>query len=401
MNSYEQSQYVAEFFAALEAIRSVRTETALTIVSAQSYVQDAMNKKLSDWEHQGWVGVRHRGVLRCVAAELKARKAPTIFKVAAPGTPERAACKKVARRAKRTAKAQIEARWDMSVPPEMALPGISLQGNRQKIFYRGIREEKTKKVKPRISTMKKLKVVREAAEASFGRQVTDTDIWQAVAVKDILPRTTQFLWKSLHDSHRIGAYWSHLPGYEDRAECRTCGTLEDLEHILVGCEAPGQEVIWKAAETLWLEKESVWPEVSLGTILGCGLAEFRDDGGKLKRGTQRLYRILISESAYLIWRLRNDRVISRDGVPATEDEITNKWKFAINQRLQMDKLMANRPLKGKRPALAPPLVLETWSKTLDNERSLPDNWLREPRVLVGSRAFSQTSTRRRNSRGIG
>ncbi|KAJ7605464.1 hypothetical protein DFH06DRAFT_1020241 [Mycena polygramma] len=283
----------------------------------------------------------------------------------------------------------------------MALPGLSLQGNRQKTFYRSIREEKTKTTKPRASTQKKLEVVREAAEASFGRRVIDADIWQAVAVKDILPRTAQFLWKSLHDSHRIGAYWTHLPGYEDRAECGKCGTLEDLEHILVGCEAPGQEVIWKAARTLWLEKESDWPEVSLGTILGCGLAEFRDDGGKLKRGTQQLYRILISESAYLIWKIRNDRVISRDGEPATEDEIKNKWKFAINQRLQMDKLLANRPLKGKRPAMAPPLVLETWSKTLDDERSLPDNWLREPRVLVGNRAFLQSSTRRQSSRGIG
>ncbi|KAJ7682186.1 hypothetical protein DFH06DRAFT_972286 [Mycena polygramma] len=400
-STYEQSQYVAEFFAALEAIRSARSETVLTIVSTQSYVPDAMNKKLSNWEHEGWVGVRHRGILCCVAAELKARKAPTVFKVAAPGTPERAVCKKVARLAKRTAKTPIDTIWDLSIPPEMALPGLSLQGNRQKIFYRSIREEKSKKVKPRVSTVKKVGVVRLAASETFGRQVSDADIWHAVSVKDILPRTSQFLWKGLHDAHRIGAYWAHLPGFEDRAVCRTCGTLENLEHILTGCESPGQELVWKAAKSLWLEKESHWPEASLGSILGCGLAEFRDDGGKMKRGTQRLYRILMSESAYLIWKLRNDRVISRDGEPATEEEITNKWKFAINQRLQMDKLLANRPKKGKRPALAPLLVLETWSKTLDNERSLPANWLREPRVLVGSRAFSQTSTRRRNSRGIG
>ncbi|KAJ6533708.1 hypothetical protein B0H19DRAFT_863506, partial [Mycena capillaripes] len=121
----------------------------------------------------------------------------------------------------------------------------------------------------------------------------------------------------------------------------------------------------------------------LGTILGCGLADFRDERGKMKRGTQRLYRILMSESAYQIWRLRNDRVIERDGEPASEEEILNKWKFTINQRLQMDKLLAIRPRKGKRPALAPLLVLETWSGTLDNEGSLPTDWLREPRVLVG------------------
>jgi hypothetical protein len=73
-----------------------------------------------------------------------------------------------------------------------------------------------------------------------------------------------------------------------------------LDHILLKCKCLGQELVWKAAETLWKEKEEVWPEVSLGTILGCGLAEFRDDKGKVKAGMQRLYRILMSESAYVI-----------------------------------------------------------------------------------------------------
>ncbi|KAJ7649222.1 hypothetical protein B0H17DRAFT_1163744 [Mycena rosella] len=235
----------------------------------------------------------------------------------------------------------------------------SLAGNRQKIFYRSIREEKTKKLTPRASTVKKLEVVRTAAYEIFDRRVSDTDIWRS----------------NLHNAHKIGTYWTHIPECEDRAICQGCEDLENLEHILLECECPGQKLIWKAAETLWLEKESHWPEVTLGTILGCGLAEFRDDRGKIKPGTQRLYRILMSESAYQIWRLRNERVIERDGEPASDDEIMNKWKFA------MDKLLANRPRKGKRPALAPLLVLETWSGTLDNERCLPTNWLREPRVL--------------------
>ncbi|KAJ7722576.1 hypothetical protein B0H14DRAFT_2411394 [Mycena olivaceomarginata] len=102
-----------------------------------------------------------------------------------------------------------------------------------------------------------------------------------------------------------------------------------------------------------------------------------------------------------LWLIRNNRVITRDGAPASEEEIKNKWKFAVNQRLQVDKLLANRPLRGKHPALAQKLVLETWSGTLDNESSLPANWLREPRVLVGSRAFPQTQTRQRLRRGIG
>jgi ribonuclease HI len=263
------------------------------------------------------------------------------------------------------------------------------------------KRRKTKKMTLRLSTIKALELVRKAAEDNFGRYVSDTDIWRAVHVKDVLPRTAQFLWKGLHNAHRVGNYWVHIPECEDHTICKECDETEDLTHILVGCNSPGQEIIWKAAETLWLEKEDRWPAVSLGTILSCGLAEFRDEKGKLKHGTQRLYRILMSESAYLIWRLRNDRVISRDGEPATEDKVTNKWKYAINLRLQVDKTLANRPTKGNKPALGPQLVLATWSNTLDNEQSLPADWLREPRVLVGSCAFPKTPTRRRNSHGIG
>jgi ribonuclease HI len=56
----EQSQYVAELFALLEAVRTVDTSSALTIFSTQEYVCEAMNKKLPEWEHEGWVRVLHR-----------------------------------------------------------------------------------------------------------------------------------------------------------------------------------------------------------------------------------------------------------------------------------------------------------------------------------------------------
>jgi S-adenosylhomocysteine hydrolase len=88
----DQSQHAAELYAALEAIRCTDKNTTLTIVSTQDHVCDAMNK-LSGWEHEGWVGVSNRNVLRCMAAELKARKAPTIFEVAEPGSPDRERCR--------------------------------------------------------------------------------------------------------------------------------------------------------------------------------------------------------------------------------------------------------------------------------------------------------------------
>ncbi|KAJ7220889.1 hypothetical protein GGX14DRAFT_354287 [Mycena pura] len=222
-----------------------------------------------------------------------------------------------------------------------------------------------------------LEIVREAVYETFGRHVSKADIWNSVSVKDFHPRPAQFLWKSVHNAHKIGSFWTHIPECEDRAICADCGDLEDLNHILVQCKCPGRALIWRAARALWLERATEWPEVSLGTILGCGLAEFRDSRGKVDQGARRLYRILMSESAYLIWRLRNEHVIDRAGEPASEEEIENKFKFVMSQRLQMDKVLANRPRGRARPALPPKLVLETWSGVLDNEWSLPKDWLRE------------------------
>ncbi|KAJ6554801.1 hypothetical protein B0H19DRAFT_1154530 [Mycena capillaripes] len=232
------------------------------VFSAHPYVHDAMNKKLWSWEHEGWAGVPHRGILRCVAAELKARKAPTFLKVALPGTPERERCRQATGRAKRTAQNPTPVVWDLTIPMTTALPGMSLVGNRQKIFYR--------KTNPRASTEKKLEAVRTAVYKIF-------DKCRSVDMKDFLPRTAQFL---------IGTYWTHIPECENRAVCQACEDVESLEHILLECECPGQKLLWKAAETLWLEREPEWPEVTLGTILGSGLADFRDERGKVKRGTQ-------------------------------------------------------------------------------------------------------------------
>ncbi|KAJ7781921.1 hypothetical protein DFH07DRAFT_728803 [Mycena maculata] len=367
-------------------------------------MRDTMNKKLHAWEHEGWAEVQHCDILRCLAAELKARKAQTFLTIATPGSQERETCRQASMRAKRAARTPSEEQWVFTIPLGTALPALSLQGNCQRVFYRSIREVKTMAhaMTPRPSTSKMLETVKKEARNAFGRYVTDTDIWKALRTKDFLPRTAQFLWKGVHNMLRIGKYWTYIPECGEHTVCSECDdATEDLEHILLKCTCPGWEIVWKAAETLWREKKEEWPTASLGTILGCGLAEFQDEKGKIKQGTQRLYRILMSESAYLIWKLRNEWRITQNGTPASEQEILNRWKSTINQRPQVDLVLANRPRKGKHPALTPQLVINTWSGTLDNELNLPADWTWEHRVLVGNHALTQAHPRQRNSRGIG
>ncbi|KAJ7640931.1 hypothetical protein B0H17DRAFT_960186 [Mycena rosella] len=98
-------------------------------------------------------------------------------------------------------------------------------------------------------------------------------------------------------------------------------------------------------------------------------------------GATRLFRILISESAFLVWRLRNERVINKE-IPTSARAIHNRWLKLINNRLGLDRAMTNEHKYGKK-AVKKNLVLKTWRKVLKNEDDLPKDWTRETEVLVG------------------
>ena len=74
-----------------------------------------------------------------------------------------------------------------------------------------------------------------------------------------------------------------------------------MEHILTECQATGQAEIWKLAKELWSLHGLPWIAPRFGTILGCGLAAYQSERGNHKlTGANRLYAILVSESAHLI-----------------------------------------------------------------------------------------------------
>ena len=75
-----------------------------------------------------------------------------------------------------------------------------------------------------------------------------------------------------------------------------------MEHIITSCNAKPRALAWKLANDLWNNKHNDALLTRLGDILGCGLAKF-EKNGKLDKGKNHLYRIITSETAYLIWKL--------------------------------------------------------------------------------------------------
>ena len=126
-------------------------------------------------------------------------------------------------------------------------------------------------------------------------------------------------------------------------------------------------------------------QLNLGNILGCALKRNeRSQGSKAK---DRFFSIIMSESLFLIWKIRCEWRIQRDSDPTqlhSETEIHNRWVHIMNYRLKIDCLMTNR--KYERKALSKTLVIQTWKNTLLDEDSLPREWVSYTGVLVGIKA---------------
>ncbi|KIY53828.1 hypothetical protein FISHEDRAFT_32585 [Fistulina hepatica ATCC 64428] len=158
-----------------------------------------------------------------------------------------------------------------------------------------------------------------------------------------------------------------------------------MEHILTDCQIPRQELIWEMVQEIWEKKGGKWSRMTLGKIMAAAIKKPRLMWrGQKTRGADRLYRILITEAAHLIWTLRCECCIHNNDDPdkwQTMEEIINRLSLArIDTRLALDRIMTSRKKFGKK-AIKAEIVLQTWSGVLCGERDLPENWIVGPRFL--------------------
>lgn len=132
---------------------------------------------------------------------------------------------------------------------------------------------------------------------------------------------------------------------------------------------------------LWTKTGRKWTQPWIGNIVACALTKRDEEKAQRDPGGKRLWRIIVSESAYLIWKLRCERVIQNENTPFTTQEVNNRWLATINARLDLDREMTNENL-GKHK-LKTKVVLQTWKGALSEEKPLPRNWTKLNGVLVG------------------
>ena len=178
-----------------------------------------------------------------------------------------------------------------------------------------------------------LEQIRTSVETINEHTFPNRSIWRGSRHTNIRRPIQAFQSKAINNALRRGDFWTNIPTYEQRARCSSCNhSPESLEHILLDCSHPTTERIWSLAKDLWPGTTTPWPTLSLGVLLGCGsLALPPSDDQPYPQGPSRLLRILLSESAHLIWVLRCERVIhgTEHAIAAIETRSRNK----IDQRI--------------------------------------------------------------------
>ncbi|KAG9220267.1 hypothetical protein CCMSSC00406_0006332 [Pleurotus cornucopiae] len=380
-----QTNQVGELLAALEAIRLFPGEEKLEIITDSRYVIKSLTTNLEANEDRGYIGTANRDLIKQTIEALRARQGRTSFKwvkghqgdymnegadlLAGQG------CDK-----------DYPRQGNQEVNPDGRLSGARLQSLNQAMAYKGIQEAKLTNAKHRRERTKTvIAMIQDHMMDSTRAAPNESQIWEAAKNKDLSRQIRFFLWMSIHDAYKIGKYWTTTIGgeYTERGLCRHCNdTTEDMPHILTQCESPGQSEIWQLADWLWTRKGYQWRQPWIGDILACGAKMIKDKDGTTQHGDMRFWRILIAESAYLIWKIRCARVIQGENQPVSQTEVQNKWRSTMNERLDLDRKMTHKRY-GKR-ALKASTVLKTWKGVLLDENKLPKNWIDSSGVLVGS-----------------
>ncbi|KAH9910598.1 uncharacterized protein B0H18DRAFT_895015 [Fomitopsis serialis] len=370
-NAYHAT--LGEAVAALYAAQRTPRDVPLHLVSTSPFLTKAITTKLAGWEDGGWIGVPHADYLAALANHLRQRCAVTTVRHAS--TPWE--WKAIDWIRDRACPLLLNHPLEVVRPtsnPSFRLSGARLASLTQATAYKGILA--TRRPPARQGTARNVALA--LAALAPRQQRSSEELWTSLRHKDIRHQVSDFLWKTLHSALRVGHFWAHIPQYKDRASCTNCRCEESIEHILLECTAVGQQQVWTMVEALWLKTGLAWPGMSLGTLLTLGTKTWTNPGSKRRReGASRLWRILVSESAYLVWKLRCERVIGHDDSPDWQHHeltVQRRWHAAIDARLQLD-IASTRHYLGGRTQKSD-VVLRTWNKVLEDEIALPDDWTR-------------------------
>jgi ribonuclease HI len=236
------SNQIGELSAVLVALQSADILTPLKIITDSRYVIDGLTSHLTNWEDIGWIGIANATLFKAVAYHLRRCPAPTTFQWT-KGHDGQLGNERADKLASEGAHHTEPDNIDTYVPRNFDIQGAKLTKISQKLAYMEIMSRTN--LTHKRTTLALLDITRLTVEALLSNQETNETIWHSCRNTDISKNIQLFLYKALHNAHRVGEFWKTIPDHEHRALCTQCpGEIESISHILTDCNNLVNKTIW-------------------------------------------------------------------------------------------------------------------------------------------------------------
>ncbi len=381
----DQSNQTGEMAAALVAATLTGPASRMVIETDSLTTLDSLTKWKTRNEDTGYIRSKNPLLTKATIARLRMRKAHTMLRWV-KGHNGHHGNEAADRLAALGAEKPLGDALPLDIPPAYSVSGAKLQSITQKLAYRAIRSIKDNGTIPRPRAEANMDRIICGIEFAYGEKAKPAKVWSSLRSKHVSRSASQFMWMALHDGYMLGSHWLRPNMSEElraRAVCGSCDELETMTHIVLECEAQGQETIWKLLKRIWSLTGQAWNPPSWGTTFGAACAVIKSSSGQRRPAKESLWTILCTEALHLIWKLRCERVIQNEGANFSETEITNRLYACLNTRLDLDRRTAAMAC-GKK-SLKPVEVEKIWLPILEGKDNLPPNWVVNGGVLVGIR----------------
>ncbi|KAJ3547210.1 hypothetical protein NMY22_g1747 [Coprinellus aureogranulatus] len=371
---YAATQHTAIAIAMLRALEALPEVQNYKIHISSNHIANSLTSKLEQYEDMNWL--KHdvdADVMRQLVSIMRTRRGLTLIKTYddKSNVIHRTRAKDLALQSQLLPEPnEHESLTDICA--SQLVTGAKLNALTQSQIYQLLLYEKSKTIAARPATKRHLELAKERASTRLDYQPTEKTVWKSMRSKQIAHKKIRaFLWRVAHDALPCGKTWPNDPNPE-KALCPTCHTRETPEHILTECPSNGQATIWALTRQALSKKGIALNEqISIGDILTCGLPPRNN----AKPEECRLYTILVSEAAWLIWTLRCKWVMEDEGKAdkrISDIEAENTWRKRVNTKVNFE-ILATNEKKYKAKSFNKTIVYNTWTEVVNSANKLAES----------------------------